>query len=104
VVGMIAIIDFDGQYVELIRTRLLEMGVNVTIARNIDDLRNSKNLKGIILSGGPYSVYEKRKENVDESLFDLKVPILGICYGHQLLATLLGGEVKESAEIYFLMD
>ena len=92
---MIAIIDFHGQYVHVIRNRLAELGVETINVKKFEELEKIPNLKGIILSGGPYSVYEKKAKKIDKRIFDLKVPILGICYGHQLIAYLLGGEVKK---------
>lgn len=93
VIILIAIIDFHGQYVYLIANRLNELGVKNISVKTYDELKKVNNLKGIILSGGPYSVYEKGAKTIDKRIFDLDVPILGICYGHQLIAYLLGGEV-----------
>ena len=91
---MIAIIDFHGQYVHVIRNRLAELGVEATSVKTFKELKKVPNVKGIILSGGPYSVYEEKAKKVDKRIFNLKIPILGICYGHQLIAYLLGGEIK----------
>jgi len=92
----IAILDFGGQYCHLISRRIRDFGVLAEIVpSNIsaNRLSHDTHIKGIILSGGARSVYEKNAPRFDIEILQLSIPILGICYGHQLLAYLLGGKV-----------
>jgi GMP synthase (glutamine-hydrolysing) len=92
---MIVVLDFGSQYTQLIARRIRDLGVyseilpfNVGIAKI-----KEKAPRGIILSGGPSSVCEENSPKIDKKIFSLKVPILGICYGMQLMAAMLGGSV-----------
>src|SRR5262245_24390783 len=99
----IAIIDFGGQYTQLIARRVREANVFCEILlpdTKPADLRG-RNLKGIILSGGPASVYEKGAPRCDPKLLDLGVPVLGICYGMQLACLMLGSKVSGAREREF---
>jgi GMP synthase (glutamine-hydrolysing) len=92
---MIAILDFGSQYIQLIARRVREHNVYSCIfpvGTPIDELSKLP-LKGIILSGGPASVYETNAPRCDERIFELGVPILGICYGMQLGCQMLGAQV-----------
>jgi len=92
----VLILDFGSQYAQLIARRVREAGVFSLLIRPdapIDEIR-SHNPRGIILSGGPSSVSEQGAPRCDARLFDLGIPILGICYGMQLTAQLLGGRVE----------
>ncbi|MBC7783856.1 MAG: GMP synthase (glutamine-hydrolyzing), partial [Burkholderiales bacterium] len=96
---VIPILDFGSQYAQLIARRVREKGVYSELVRpdiSIEELKKL-NPKGIILSGGPSSVYEPNAPRCDPRIFDLGVPVLGICYGMQLAMQLLGGEVKPAA-------
>lgn len=93
----IIIIDFGSQYTKLIARKVRECGVYsevVLCTDKLDYLRKEKSLKGIILSGGPQSVYMKDSNRLAELILDLGVPILGICYGLQLLSHHFKGKVK----------
>lgn len=93
----ILVVDFGGQYNQLIARRVRECNVYCElidyeeVLNNIDD-----SVKGIIFSGGPYSVYTDNSPKLDNKIFDLDIPILGICYGDQLIAHQLGGKVEGS--------
>src|SRR5438067_204656 len=92
---IIPILDFGSQYAQLIARRVREKGVYSELVRpdiSAEDLRK-RNPKGLILSGGPSSVYEPNAPRCDPAIFDLGIPILGICYGMQLGAQVLGGQV-----------
>lgn len=92
----IAILDFGSQYAQLIARRVRESHVySELLAPDVapEQLR-SPSLKGIILSGGPASVYDTDAPRCDPGLFELGVPVLGICYGMQILCQLLGGRVQ----------
>ena len=95
---MILIIDFGSQYNQLIARRVREFHVYCQINPPDIDLDYIKNLKpkGIILSGGPSSIYEKNSPKCDETIFDLGIPVLGICYGMQFMINALGGTVKRA--------
>jgi GMP synthase (glutamine-hydrolysing) len=93
---VIPILDFGSQYAQLIARRVREKGVYSELVRPdvpVEELRRL-NPKGIILSGGPSSVYEPNAPRCDPRIFDLGVPVFGICYGMQLGAQILGGQVK----------
>lgn len=92
---MILVLDFGGQYNQLIARRVRENNVycEVHAAGNFDKVRELKP-EGIILTGGPQSVYDADSSLPPDKLFDLGVPILGICYGAQTMAHVLGGTVK----------
>lgn len=94
----ILILDFGSQYTQLIARRIREAKVYCEIHPYNCGLDFIKSFapKGIILSGGPSSVYDKGAPVVDKKIFGLGVPILGICYGMQLTAKLLGGKVERS--------
>ncbi|MCM0650750.1 glutamine-hydrolyzing GMP synthase [Clostridium swellfunianum] len=95
---MILIVDFGGQYNQLIARRVRECGVYCEIipyTYTLDKIKE-KNPKGIIFTGGPNSVYEEGAPRIDKEVFNLNVPVLGICYGHQLMTYSLGGEVKSA--------
>ena len=96
----ILILDFGSQYTQLIARRVREMNVYSLIKPFNVPLKEIIALspKGIILSGGPASVYSDNAPEVDAGLFELNIPILGICYGLQLLTHLLGGEVVAARE------
>jgi GMP synthase (glutamine-hydrolysing) len=91
----IAILDFGSQYGQLIARRVREHNVYSRICRadiTAEELSKS-GVKGLILSGGPASVYDDKAPKCDEEIFDLGVPILGICYGMQLGCQILGAEI-----------
>ena len=95
----ILIVDFGSQYTQLIARRIREMEVYCEIVPLIDveKIKNgTEPVKGIILSGGPASVYEEDAPTVDKAIFDLGLPILGICYGMQLITHLNGGKVEKA--------
>ena len=95
---MIPVMDFGGQYTQLIARRIREAGVFATLiapstpASDIAAMRP----KGIVLSGGPSSVYDEGAPTCDPGIFDLEVPVLGICYGMQLGAKLLGSAIEST--------
>src|SRR5215831_18195044 len=94
----VIILDFGGQYTQLIARRVRELGVYCEILpfnTAIHEIR-ARNPKGIVLSGGPASVYEEGAPHCDRLVIELGVPVLGICYGLQLMAYFLGGEVNPS--------
>lgn len=97
---MIVVIDFGSQYNQLIARRVRENRVYCQIEPPTVDMGTLRSLKpeGIILSGGPASIYEKSSPRVDPAIFDLGVPILGICYGMQFMVDALGGTVKKAAK------
>jgi GMP synthase (glutamine-hydrolysing) len=96
---IILILDFGSQYTQLIARRFRELGVKTVIERGDlggDDIRNTAPV-AVVLSGGPASVFEEGSLQVDPSVFQLEVPVLGICYGLHLMARDLGGEVRSSS-------
>ena len=108
---MIIVIDFGSQTAHLISRRIKELGASVLfltpsealseIKKNPPAGRQGKEIiKGIILSGGPSSVYSKNSPTIDPSVFELGIPILGICYGFQLMALLLDGKVIAGKKEY----
>jgi len=94
----IAILDFGSQYTQLIARRIREKSVFSKVLSHKVTASELKHLnpKGIILSGGPSSVYDQNAPNCDLNLFSLGIPVLGICYGMQLMAHTLGGKVIRS--------
>lgn len=93
----IGVVDFGGQYAHLIARRVRELHVFSEIVSQSSPVSKFRCFKGIILSGGPASVYEKGSPQIDKAVLGLGIPVLGICYGHQLIAHLLGGKVEGGA-------
>ena len=95
---IILIIDFGSQVTKLIARRVRDLGVysEVVTPKGVLKIKNFNNIKGIILSGGPSTVTKNRYQKIPKYLFEKKIPILGICYGLQLIAKLFGGKIKSS--------
>jgi GMP synthase (glutamine-hydrolysing) len=95
---MILVLDFGSQYNQLITRRIREFGVYSELHshRITADEIKQMNPKGIILSGGPHSVYDENSFRCDEEIFKLDIPVLGICYGMQLMALHYGGKVEKA--------
>src|SRR5205814_10691732 len=99
-VDEVVVLDFGGQYSQLIARRVRECGVYSELLPHhvgVEEVRK-RSPKGLILSGGPASVYAEGAPELDPELLELGIPVLGICYGMQLGARSLGGKV-EGAEI-----
>jgi len=103
----VLVLDFGGQYCHLIGRRVRENKVYSEIVsydispREIEDWQKEVNVKGIIFSGGPQSVFEPDAPKTDAEILNLNLPILGLCYGHQLIAHIAGGLVKPAAKKEF---
>ncbi|MBI5126989.1 glutamine-hydrolyzing GMP synthase [Candidatus Roizmanbacteria bacterium] len=97
---MIIIVDFGSQTTHLIGRRIRDLGVSAEIVLPQDALTsiNRSRSKGIILSGGPASVYGEKALLVDKKIFDLGIPILGICYGLEVVGHVLGGKIKSGVK------
>ena len=97
---LVLIFDFGSQFAQLIARRVRELNVFCQIVRHDLPAERVKalNPKGIILSGGPMSVYEPGAPHCDPAIFDLGVPVLGICYGMQLMCYFMGGKVAFCCE------
>jgi GMP synthase (glutamine-hydrolysing) len=97
---IILVLDFGGQYCHLIGRRIREHGVYSEIVSHdikpeeIGLLKEKFNVKGLVFSGGPASVYEPNAPRCHPNILDLGLPILGLCYGHQLIAQMAGGKVE----------
>nr|WP_047395529.1 glutamine-hydrolyzing GMP synthase [Cetobacterium sp. ZOR0034] len=94
----IIILDFGSQYNQLIARRVREMGVYAEVVPYFEPLEDilAREPKGIILSGGPASVYLDGSPTIDKALYEQGIPVLGICYGMQLTSQLLGGQVERA--------
>jgi GMP synthase (glutamine-hydrolysing) len=93
----ILVLDFGSQYTQLLARRIREcevlaevVNLNISVAK----IKTYQDLKGIILSGGPSSVYETDAYKIDQGIFELGLPILGVCYGMQLMVHEFGGVVE----------
>lgn len=91
----ITVLDTGGQYTHLIARRVRELGVYADVQPSDVRADSLSNRRGVIISGGPASVYEPGSPQVDPNLFHTRLPVLGICYGHQLMAHYLGGKVEK---------
>ena len=94
----IVIIDFGSQVTKLIARRVRDLGVYSEIipSNHLSKFKNYENIKGIILSGGPSTVTKNKYQSIPKEILEKKIPILGICYGLQLIAKLFGGKIKPS--------
>ena len=94
----VVIIDFGSQFTQLIARRIRELGVfsEIVSHKKIRTSDINQSVRGIILSGGPLNVYQINKYSFDKTILELNIPILGICFGHQILSKLNGGRVKQS--------
>ena len=92
----IVVLDFGSQYAHLIAKRFRMLGYYSEIALPSTDLSVFENCKGIVFSGGPSSVYEENIPDFNEKILELDIPILGLCYGHQLIAKCYGGNVGKA--------
>ena len=94
----VLIIDFGSQVTKLIARRIRELGVysEIITPKDLNKLKIFHDIKGLILSGGPSTVTEKKFQSVSKDIFEKKIPILGICYGLQLIAKIYGGKIKSS--------
>ncbi|MCX8177784.1 MAG: glutamine-hydrolyzing GMP synthase [Candidatus Bathyarchaeota archaeon] len=111
----VLVLDFGGQYCHLIARRVREHGVYSEIVphdikvENIKKLDEKFNVKGLILSGGPASVFESGAPRLDPEILNIGLPVLGLCYGHQLIAYMAGGKVgparkREYGATYVIID
>src|SRR4051794_14152995 len=100
---LVVILDFGSQYTQLIARRIREQKIYCEIHPCTVDFAVLRDMspKAIVLSGGPSSVYDEGAPSVDKRIFELGVPILGICYGMQLMAHLLGGKVERASKREF---
>ncbi len=94
---MILIIDLGSQYNQLIARRIRDFGIHCEIV-SPSNITLYHSIKGIILSGGPVSVNDENSPKLESNIFELGIPVLGICYGMQYMAKVLGGEVKTGAK------
>ena len=99
----ILIIDFGSQFTQLIARRIREFGIYSEIIshKKINANTNKTHIGGIILSGGPLNVYQSKKVKFKKEIFKWNVPILGICFGHQVISKELGGRVKQAKQREF---
>src|SRR5918912_2175129 len=99
----VVVVDYGAQYAQLIARRIRECHVYSEIVPHKVSSQElvRHNPAGIVLSGGPKSVYAPGAPSIDPSLFDLGAPVLGICYGQQLMAQTLGGEVARTGVAEF---
>ena len=95
---LVIVLDFGGQYNQLVARRVRECNVYCEIYSYRVDIETikSKNPKGIILTGGPNSCYEEGAPTYSKELFELRIPVLGLCYGAQLMSHVLGGKVERA--------
>jgi GMP synthase (glutamine-hydrolysing) len=95
---IVLIIDFGSQVTKLIARRIRELGVysEILTPHQLIKLKKYNNVKGLIFSGGPSTVTSNKFQSVPKEIFKKKIPILGICYGLQLIAKLFGGKIKTS--------
>src|SRR5262245_61838186 len=91
----ITVLDTGGQYCHLIARKVRELGVYAEVRASETSSAELAGRKGIIISGGPASVYDPDSPSVDPAIFQSGLPVLGICYGQQLMAHLLGGKVQK---------
>ena len=94
----IIIIDYGSQFTQLIARKIRELGVYSEIINynKVKNLKKDNFIKGVILSGGPLTITNKNAAKLDDFIVNLNIPILAICYGHQILAKKFGGKVKVS--------
>ncbi len=94
----IIVVDFGSQVTKLIARRIRELGVfsEVITVKNLNKIKNFSEIKGIILSGGPSTVTQQNFQRIPKKIFLKKIPVLGICYGLQLISKLFGGAIKSS--------
>ncbi len=103
----VLVLDFGGQYCHLIARRIRENHVYSEIVSHnippveIEKMQTRVNVKGLVLSGGPQSVFETKAPKIDPRILDLKLPVLGLCYGHQLIAHITKGIVKPAEKREF---
>jgi GMP synthase (glutamine-hydrolysing) len=91
----ILVLDAGGQYCHLIARKVRDLGVYAEVAASETPASSLAGVKGVIISGGPASVYDPGSPNIDPRLLHCGTPVLGICYGQQLMAHLLGGQVRK---------
>ena len=94
----IFIIDFGSQFTQLIARRIRELGVfsEIISHKKIRKKDINSSVKGLILSGGPLNVYQLNKYSFDQKILIDGLPVLGICFGHQIISKINGGKVKQS--------